>query len=426
MATFTRQPFAEIGSSRLQVLQSAKNRQNAISPNFASPQSLKPSPTQSTGKRQRVADIYEDAPDAENMDPSLFNSPTKKPKTSSDTDAGYIKPAKLSLFRSPAKPTISLNAAPSVPSIRKALSSPKTTKSTPITNSRGSPKNKRLHAISKRRASSSSFRRVDPPSFTHSSPALPFSIDAALSGSIPSYTPKAPTVAATPVSAPQQASALDESMPTAWFFEIHEDTPEQEAANLMEHSASVLDISTDDDADTKNRNGELERGKENIPPPSFLLSQSRNQAYVDAMDDGLETDIEEPVKRPRLRKFVQDAMDEDRKPLGDLAPSEFYGEGCDSSSYVTVDAGIEKPSSLSKEFDFSCPTPEKKRPEREELVEVTPVVEEVEVEKVADIITVRKDEPTITESPAPVLPSKDVTPVIEPASHVQQELLAAS
>ena len=28
MATFTRQPFAEIGASRLQVLQSAKNRQN--------------------------------------------------------------------------------------------------------------------------------------------------------------------------------------------------------------------------------------------------------------------------------------------------------------------------------------------------------------------------------------------------------------
>jgi hypothetical protein len=28
MATFTRQPFAEIGTSRLQVLQSAKNRQN--------------------------------------------------------------------------------------------------------------------------------------------------------------------------------------------------------------------------------------------------------------------------------------------------------------------------------------------------------------------------------------------------------------
>ena len=149
-------------------------------------------------------------------------------------------------------------------------------------------------------------------------------------------------------------------MPKGWFFEIHEDTPEQEAANLMEHSASVLDISSEDDTETKNRNED--RGKENVPPPDFLASQPRNQ--VSALDDGYETEIlaDEPVKRPRLRKLVQDAMDEDRKPLGDLAPAEFYGEGCDASSYVTVDAGIEKPSSLSREVAVdSAPEEEEKK-----------------------------------------------------------------
>ncbi|KAI4951934.1 hypothetical protein J4E91_003395 [Alternaria rosae] len=395
MATSTRQPFAELGSSRLQVLQSAKNRQNALTPNFASPQGLKSIPTPSTGKRQRAPEIFEDA-DSENVDPSIFNSPTKKSKTASNSDAGYIKPANFSIFTSPVKPSAgSLNATPSIPSVRKALSSPNTAKSTPISTSRGSPKNKRLHAISKRRASGSPFRRVDPPSFTQSSPSLPFSIDAALSGSISTYTPKAPTVAATPVSAPApQTPVLDDSMPKSWFFEIHEDTPEQEAANLMEHSASVLDISSDDDAATKASNED--RGKENVPPPDFLAAHPRKRNHASSFDDGYETDIlaDLPVKQPRLRKFVQDAMDEDRRPLGDLAPSEFYAEGCDATSYVTVDAGIDKPSGLSKVFDASCVTPEKKKSVVVEEVpavvekETTTVVEEVVAAPAVDVLAV--------------------------------------
>ncbi|KAH7413768.1 hypothetical protein DE146DRAFT_731372 [Phaeosphaeria sp. MPI-PUGE-AT-0046c] len=377
MASVTRQPFAELGDSRLQLLQSAKNRQNAISSSFDSP--MKHAPTQSTGKRQRAPDIFQDA-DSENMDPSIFASPTKKSKTSSNTDFDFVKPAKFSLVSSPVK-SVSLNATPSISSTRKILT-PSSTRSTPINKSRGSPKNNRISAITKRRASSSPFRRVDPPSFNQSTPSVPFSIDAALSGTITGYTPKS-TVTSTPVTAPAApvASTLDDSMPKAWFFEIHEDTPEQEAANLMEHSASVLDISSDDDVATKQRNEEQERGKENIPPPDFLLSQPRLRTAAEA-----ETDIEEPAKRPRLRKLVQDAMDEDRRPLGDLVPSEFYAEGCDASSYVTVDAGIEKPSSLSKEFDFSCPSPEREVENVEDAVVEAPAVETPAVEAPAKLV----------------------------------------
>ncbi|OAL00075.1 hypothetical protein IQ06DRAFT_250669 [Phaeosphaeriaceae sp. SRC1lsM3a] len=363
MASITRQPFAELGDSRLQLLQSAKNRQNAISSSFDSP--MKSVPTQSTGKRQRAPEIFEDV-DSENIDPSVFASPTKKSKTSSTLDFDFVKPAKFSLVSSPVK-SVSLNATPSIPSARKILT-PSSTRSTPINKSRGSPKNNRISAITKRRASSSPFRRVDPPSFNQSTPSVPFSIDAALSGTITGYTPKS-TVTSTPVTAPAApvASTLEDSMPKSWFFEIHEDTPEQEAANLMEHSASVLDISSDDDVATKQRNDEQERGKENIPPPDFLLSQPRVRSAVEAELEA-ETKIEEPVKRPRLRQLVQDAMDEDRRPLGDLVPSEFYAEGCDATSYVTVDAGIEKPSSLSKEFDFSCSSPEREVENVEEVV----------------------------------------------------------
>lgn len=158
-------------------------------------------------------------------------------------------------------------------------------------------------------------------------------------------------------------------MPNSWFFEIHEDTPEQEASNLMEHSAAVLDISSDDDFETKRRNTELECGKENIPPPDFLASQAQ-AASRGQSSTGIATEqdgsVEHSVKLPRLRKIAQDAMDEDREPLKDLPAAEFYGEGLDATSYVTVDAGIERPSGLSKEFDFSVPTPEKKRAREED------------------------------------------------------------
>ena len=207
-------------------------------------------------------------------------------------------------------------------------------------------------------------------------------------------------------------------MPQGWFFDIHDDTPEQEAANLMEHSASVLDISSDDDLSTKNANED--RGKENVPPPDWLASQhSRAQlSSFDILDAGEETEIEEPVKRPRLRKFVQDAMDEDRKPLGDLAPQEFYGEGCDASSYVTVDAGIEKPSSLSREVDFSL---EKEDVVREDVLSEVPVIGG-ETDVVEGGVAVCVHVPVLADIPAAELVSGDG----EAVSQVEDVLVEAS
>jgi hypothetical protein len=284
---------------------------------------------------------------------------------------------------SPARSCASLTDSPasSASSARKSVSSPSTARSTPISHSRGSPKNKRLSALSKRRTSSS-FRRVDPPSFSQS--ALPFSIDAALGGTITNYTPRkvapaTPVAPRAPVAPQQVAAAIEESMPNSWFFEIYEDTPEQEASNMMQHSASVLDISSEDDAATKALNDELEKGKENIPPPGFTLTQPQTPSLA-AIDDGEETEIEseisEPDKRCRRsrRKVAQDAMDEDRTPLGDLPPSNFYAKDCDAGSYVTVDVGIERPSRLSKEIGIETsenvePTKKQQRarePERDE------------------------------------------------------------
>jgi hypothetical protein len=215
-------------------------------------------------------------------------------------------------------------------------------------------------------------------------------------------------------------------MPKGWFFEIHEDTPEQEATNLMEHSATVLDISSDDDFETKRRNED--RGKENVPPPDFCPVQPRAQFSADSMDTAEETQVEH-VKLPRLRKIAQDAMDEDRSPLGDLPAADFYGEGLDATSYVTVDVAPEKPSHLSKEFDFGT-APEVEEPVKEETTEVIApaepqepvVVKEQQQEK--EQISIFSDENVTVE--LPVAASEELPVVVNavPETHESTDLVA--
>lgn len=362
--------------------------------NFSS--SFKQAPPSSRKRRAPSPSVFEDD-DAENMDPASFSSPPKRSRTADE----FAKPAPFAIYVSPSKPnTCAVDYSPSIPSsARKALSSikPNTTNSTPIALSRGSPKNKRIGVLSKRRASSSPFRRVDPPSFSHSSP-VPFSIDAALKGSIPDYTPKHSSPK------PSYVAGAETSMPNSWFFDIHEDTPEQEAANLMEHSAAILDISSDDDSEAKRRNEELERGKENVPPTDFMPMQASSHSFADALgsEEGVQA---EPLKRRRLKKIVQDAMDEDRKPLGDLLPADFYGEGCNATSYVTVDAVLDRPSGLSREVDFSADEENK-----------VPIEEEVVVESAA---------PAVVEAPVQVLAAESklqCEDVVAPAATTVEEV----
>jgi hypothetical protein len=81
-----------------------------------------------------------------------------------------------------------------------------------------------------------------------------------------------------------------------------------------------------------------------------------------------------------------------------LVPAEFYGEGCDASSYVTVDVGIEKPSSLSKEFDFSCPSPEKEKDVEDDTV--APVEDKVIAVEEAVVDVAPLAEATVDVAPA--------------------------
>ena len=167
-----------------------------------------------------------------------------------------------------------------------------------------SPKSKKTGILSRRRMTSSPFTRINPPSFSagEAKTGLPFSIDAALAGSVPSYKK--------PKSKPKSSHRFG-----SLEFDIHEDSPDDEMANLMEHSTGTLDIS--DDESSKSAKGDTDN-KENIPPLDHSLAAmgfSTNQI---------------PVSR-------RDMMTDDgRNPLGDLNAEEFYAKGCDASSVIII------------------------------------------------------------------------------------------
>jgi hypothetical protein len=123
----------------------------------------------------------------------------------------------------------------------------------------------------------------------------------------------------------------------SWFFDIHEDTEEELATNLMEHSTCTLDISSDEESRARERDC---RGKENVPPPDDI-SQTRTSmttSPVDAAEMSMH-DIKARIRASRKKREVEEgAIDVDRAPLGDLAAEDFYAEGCDGESVFLVPA----------------------------------------------------------------------------------------
>lgn len=75
----------------------------------------------------------------------------------------------------------------------------------------------------------------------------------------------------------------------------------------------LIDISDDEGSCTP----EDARGKENVPPPDYMMRAS-NMATIT------------PVSRKNMM------TDEPRSPLGDLNASDFYAEGCDAASVIMV------------------------------------------------------------------------------------------
>ncbi|KAL2203340.1 hypothetical protein CC79DRAFT_1326072 [Sarocladium strictum] len=307
MASVTRQPFAPLNDARLQTLTSLKNRQNA-------------SPASSTPIGKRKAESFEI--DSENVDPAVF-SKRSKASSGGDFTKDFVKPANfvLTAAATPAPETRTIISPIKPSSTPRRTLQPKSpaaklntgvVKSSPfsVPAGRSPTRGKRAGLLSNRRRTAGSFARVDPPAFQLDS-STPFSLDAALKGTIPGYGSK-----------PKPAkNALLETpdMKSSWFFDIHEDTAEQEMTNLLQHSTCVLDISSDEESERKATLERAEgRDKENVPPVDDVSQTSARRA-------------------PRL-STEEMVVEKERVALGEMNTADFYGEGCDEASVILVPA----------------------------------------------------------------------------------------
>ncbi|OLN89039.1 hypothetical protein CCHL11_06009 [Colletotrichum chlorophyti] len=316
MATISRQPFAPLDGARLQNLTSVKNRQNAISP--------------ASGAKRKAADTA-DADDFENVDPNAFSSKRSKGLDSFFTK-DTLKPSSFVLTKpaplvespplpSPVKPTLPRPRSFLQPRSPAAKVNTAIAKSSPLSAPAGrSPtRGKRSGILSSRRRTAGPYTRVDPPLFGLSSSAAPFSLDAALKGTIPSY-------AARSVASSTRAVAkdpLEPDMKASWFFDIHEDTPEQEMTNMLQHGTCVLDISSDEESERKASRDRAEgRDKENVPPAD---------------------DVSQTTLRRSTRRANEDDMvfEKERTALGEMDAADFYAFGCDETSVIIIPADEE-------------------------------------------------------------------------------------
>ncbi|TGJ81254.1 hypothetical protein E0Z10_g7510 [Xylaria hypoxylon] len=316
MATITRQPFAPLNEARLHTLTSLKNRQNAIS---------NPSPV-----KRKAADVTE-LDDSENVDPVVFS---KRAKGAADnfypSKGSFIKPSTFFLTKSASTNDLPASSAPKAATPRsRNLLNPKSpaaklnisiTRPSPLSAPAGrSPTRGKRSGILSSRKHGGSFTRVDPPVFGLSAgSAAPFSLDAALKGTISSYTSRSDASSKKPSSGPSDLTDLHEpEMSSSWFFDIHEDTEDQEMTNLLQHSTCVLDISSDEESESRQQRERAE-GKENIPPVDDISQTSRPRAAR------LAASMDEMI------------VEKERNPLGEMDPRQYYSTGCDENSIVVI------------------------------------------------------------------------------------------
>ena len=140
-------------------------------------------------------------------------------------------------------------------------------------------------------------------------------------------------------------------MPASWDFEIYEDTPEEEASNLMEHSTQSLNLSFDEEIAKAERD---DRGKENEAPEGYDAPTASRQA-VSANEPALPAPTR--VKKTELvRRKIVEMDDGERSPLSDLDTDEFVPEGFTKDAHVVVDEVPEKVK-LDVKSLFAVPSP---------------------------------------------------------------------
>ena len=278
-----------------------------------------------------------DEVDSENIDPATLNSPSKKSKNGVSDKP--FKPFTFSLT-----PSKSMPPPPTIPSrLNTSARANMSSLRTPLTAPAGRSPKRKAAGLNKNRRVSAPFSRIDPPFGSRNASTLPFSLDAALSGTFSNAAPKS------------AGATIQESMPKNWFFDIYEDSPEEVAHNLLEHSTLTLDLSSDEESSRKEQD---DRGKENMPPEDYDAPTASRPAAEPTVT------VPKHVKKTDIirKKIVTDEMDDgQRSPLSDLETESFIPEGLDKDSHVIVNPTPEKPSSTSATLDvnnlFDTPVP---------------------------------------------------------------------
>jgi hypothetical protein len=140
-------------------------------------------------------------------------------------------------------------------------------------------------------------------------------------------------------------------VPASWEFEIYEDSPEEEAANLMEHSTQSLDLSFDDVTAKAQRD---DRGKENEAPEGYDAPTASRQS-TNANEPALPAPTR--VKKTELiRRKIVEMDDGERSPLSDLETDEFIPEGLTKDAHIVIEASPEK-FKLDVDSLFAVPPP---------------------------------------------------------------------
>ncbi|PQE07043.1 thymidylate kinase protein [Rutstroemia sp. NJR-2017a BBW] len=348
------------------------------------------SSTQTSPGKRKATTAFEDD-DSENVAPIIFGSPKRSKAIdgmSKDNDS-LSKPSQFFLTKAPPSPTESCLTSPLKPtkphrtmlqptSRTPKISSTAVSKPSPLSAPAGrSPTHKRVGILNnRRRTTNSPITRVNPPPkfSTSTASGLSFSIDAALSGTIPSYGARQRQRAASSSSKSSTSDAIPSSLhsnepKSSWFFQIHEDTEEELATNLMEHSTCTLDISSDEESALRVR--EFEKcEKENIPPVDDI-SQTRLMTTASTSEESM-VDV--------------NAIDVDRAPLGEMKKEDFYAEGCDERSVFIVFPDPEEAETDTEDASSSMPVPEPEKlvkgKERERETEIDLLMQKRVVEEI--------------------------------------------
>lgn len=241
-------------------------------------------------------DIYSDNDDGENADPEKPGDKggQKRPKyTIYEDESAHPKSAPPPVTSKSSLPPVPSTPTPHRFDLKKELpppagrSPPRAKSIKPFT-----PLCKRGQTPHKKRIQGSSLLRSD-------TVRPPFSLAAALSGTLTSSVPKKSSNLV-PLSHQRKLSQKP-----SWDFKIHVDSPHEELTNLMQHSTSVLDLSDDKEAKAKQR-ALADKEKENIPPEG-------DAAAAEAQDAAAKNDGEGNEKMENA----------DRQALDELNPADF-------------------------------------------------------------------------------------------------------